>query len=74
MTNANRMTLDNLSLRLGRVMMMLLRGPECFDTTYFLTENQHFPRTYTPSQLWEDFVRRGQFRGDKFRCVQELLS
>ncbi|CAL5224080.1 g6706 [Coccomyxa viridis] len=65
-TNSNRMTLDKLSQRLARVVTMLLRGQECFDTKYYLKANPHYRRE-SSSELWADFVRRGQFRGDKFR-------
>ena len=72
-TNSNRMTLDKLSQRLARVVTMLLRGQECFDTKYYLKANPHYRRE-TSSELWADFVRRGQFRGDKFRYESRELG
>ena len=73
---SNKMSIDSLSPRLGRMMTMTLRGQDCFDFQYFLKENQHFPAGYTPDQLWADFVQRGQFRGDKFRyaCANAYCS
>ena len=72
-TNSNRMTLDKLSQRLARVVTMLLRGQECFHTKYYLEENSHYRRE-SPSELWADFVRRGQFRGDIFRYEPGILG
>ena len=64
--NANALTPDRLSPRIGRILTMMLRGPECFDFEYYRSENWYISSEMPTDKLWSDFVHQGQFLGGKF--------
>ena len=63
--NSNQMVGNRLSLRLGRVIEMLLRGPACFDFDSFIKASPDL-ESWSPEQLWLHFVLEDQFSGRKF--------
>ncbi len=63
--NSNQMVGNRLSLRLGRVIEMLLRGPACFDFDSYIKASPDL-ESRSPEQLWLQFVLEDQFSGRKF--------
>ena len=63
--NSNLMTGNKLSLRMGRVIEMLLRGPACFDFKSYLKASPDL-EAWSREQVWLRFVLEDQFTGRKF--------
>ena len=64
-TNSNQMTSNKLSLRMGRIIEMLLRGPTCFDFDSYLRANPDL-EGLSRELIWLRFVLEDQFTGRKF--------
>ena len=59
------MTGNKLSLRMGRVIEMLLRGSACFDFESYLRASPDL-KAWSREQIWLHFVLEDQFTGRKF--------
>lgn len=54
--------------RLSKAITMLIRGPACFDFDLYLSKSADLAAMTDREELWEHFVRDGQFEGRVFRC------
>lgn len=63
--NSNTLMRNPLSLRLGRVIEMLLRGPACFDFDSYLMASPDVDAS-SREAIWTHFCLEDQFSGRKF--------
>ena len=63
--NSNQVTGNKLSLRMGRVIEMLLRGSTCFDFESYVKANPDL-ESMSREQIWLRFALEEQFNGRKF--------
>ena len=63
--NSNMLMRNPLSLRLGRVIEMLLRGPACFDFESYLMASPDMDGSSWEA-IWTHFCLEDQFSGRKF--------
>ena len=59
------MTGNKLSLRMGRILEMLLRGPACFDFNAYVKASPDL-EAWSRELIWLQFVLEDQFTGRKF--------
>lgn len=55
------------SYRLSKAIAMLIRGPACFDFDLYHSKSADLAALTDKDELWEHFVRDGQFEGRVFR-------
>ena len=63
--NSNTLMVNPLSLRLGRVIEMVLRGPACFDFDSYLVASPDVDAS-SREAIWTHFCLEDQFSGRKF--------
>ena len=65
--NSNEYTDRKAAFRLAKAMLMERRGGRCFDFPFYRARSKDLPPLPEPD-LWQHFVKHGQFEGRPFRC------
>ena len=65
--NSNLYKDHKFAYRLSKAINALIRGPDCFDFSFYRSKNLDLVALDNNDALWEDFVTDGQFVGRVFR-------
>ena len=65
--NSNLYKDQKFAYRLSKAIALFIRGPDCFDFSFYRSKNPDLVALVDTDALWEHFVIEGQFEGRLFR-------
>jgi hypothetical protein len=65
----NRYVSDGPRYKLPGVLQAALKGMDCFDCSYYRSQNPDLPPMWSCLQFFDHYINNGQFEGRNFRYV-----